>query len=146
MTIRISYLILLRILLLDLTPLIIRINTTLCKILLLLLFRYSFVSIFELFITAMQERSTSTLYSHLFFLLRIAANSLASLLMHFTPKTYYYLAGNFSAWRISLARHWFIVLTLRIRNWCPQCLGKLLSFLLVLVRITQLETSLKPIV
>ena len=43
--------------------------------------------------------------------------------MHFTPKTYYYLASNFSAWRISLARHWFIVLTLRIRNWCPQCLG-----------------------
>jgi len=68
MTIRISYLILLRILLLDLTPLIIRINTTLCKILLLLLFRYSFVSIFESFITATQERSTSTLYSHLFFL------------------------------------------------------------------------------
>ena len=78
MTIQISYLILLRILLLDLTPLIIRINTTLCKILLLLLFRYSFVSIFESFITATQERSMSTLYSHLFFLLRIAANSLAS--------------------------------------------------------------------
>lgn len=79
MTIQISYLILLRILLLDLTPLIIRINTTLCKILLLLLFRYSFVSIFELFITATQERSTSTLYSYSLFLLRIAANSVASL-------------------------------------------------------------------
>lgn len=85
MTIQISYLILLRILLLDLTPLIIRINTTLCKILLLLLFRYSFVSIFESFITATQERSTSTLYSHLFFLLRIAANSLASLWLGWLP-------------------------------------------------------------
>jgi len=92
MTIRISYLILLRISLLDLIPLIIGINMTLCKILLLLLFRYSFVSIFESFITATQERSMSTLYSYLFFLLRIDANSLASFVkidnMHFTPKTY----------------------------------------------------------
>lgn len=103
MTIRVSYLILLIILLLDLIPLIIGINMTLCKILLLLLFRHSFVSIFESFITATQERSMSTLYS-------------------------YYSLKLIITWRVISvpeARYWFIVLTPRIRNWCLQ---RLLDF------------------
>ena len=56
MTILISYLILLRISLLDLILLIIGINMTLCKILLLLLFRYSFPSDFMCLIYFVQQQ------------------------------------------------------------------------------------------
>lgn len=86
MTILISYLILLRISLLDLIPLIIGINMTLCKILLLLLFRYSFVSIYIiLLINDHTKPCSSVLYLDNTVLLHGKVGYFIALLRQFTP-------------------------------------------------------------
>lgn len=58
--------------------------------------------------------------------------------MHFTPKTYIFIAAYcYSAELLTLSTsfhpcrnyNFFCKPYANIRNWCPQCLGKLLSFL-----------------